>query len=751
VATFLNYDGSLLIKQNVVKGKAPVYAGATPTKASDTHYNYTWTGWDKTLAPINENTTYTATFQQDQFAFDVRFVDHDGTVLKTLLVNKGSTVFQTTNDIPTPPHTIYAEGETGIYIYMGWKMADLSAAITADTTITAPYSFVSTEVAIFFSFPNDVTLKEYADDINSTYTLPTPRSTADAKFAGWYLDAAYTTAAASPFTMSKNTTLYAKYTPMTSGGHFNYEVVGDHVEIIRVMAEEELAEVPSTLENKPVTVIRTGAISEESLLSSLIIDQGITTIEDGAISDNLNLAIVSIPASVTSIGKNNFVSTQVIGGSPKMTYFYVNANNATYETDGHVIIERNSLTVIASATYGMTEYYLPEKVLAIGDYAFRGTALTTIQVPGTLLTIGEGAFYMSALTNFHYSSLPKLEKVGKLAFYSTNIKSFILSAFTTEVGPGAFAGETPLNSMGFSGMNTTFTWADDCLYKTATGELVAIAQGTDILPAVIKSIAPYTFYGTLGARLTVQGAITSIGEYAFANTNFTSQNLVFSDTSALTTIGDYAFAKDSALSTFNIPAQVTSIGKGVFFGCRALATITVDPTNTAFSSISNIFLVKNATPINQVNLIVAYAPKNMNGNFVLPPLPFLALGDDLFGHGSASGITSVSVAPLTQLSANVFSDVYGLTTIDLSTATFTTVVSNAFAEGHSLTTLTLPSTITSIETNAFSYSLILTHLNFAGTKAQWAQIHFATGWNAHVGFNTVTCSDGDVAITPYNP
>lgn len=752
VALFLDYDGSLLSEQHVIKGAIPDYEGPVPHRNSDTHYNYTWKGWDKPLAALTENTTYTAVYEQDQFAYDAKFVDHDGSIIATILVYEGNSVFQTVQrNIPEPKQTIYTVGDTGVYVFSGYN-GDLSAPLTADTTFTAQYTFNSDQVATFYSFPNDVTLEAHTGSIDSTYDLPTPRASKDSKFEGWYTDEACTTAANSSFTMSKNTTIYAKYTAMTKGADFDYQIVGDHVEIISVFSTKELVEVPSTLENKPVTVIKNKAVFHLPNTISLVIAEGITTIEDEAVSNNENLAIVTIPASVTSIGKNNFSLTIGALGFPKTSYFYVDENNLDYvTTDGHLIIDHNTLTIVASATYGLTTYTLPSNIRAIGDYAFRGSALNVVYGSDALTTIGEGAFYTSAISNFTIMGQINLVSVGKLAFFSTRITSFWIGSKTTTVGPGAFAGETPLSTIRIYGSNDTFTWANSCLYKTATGELVAAKQGISTLPAAIKSIAPYTFYGTLGTSLTVQGAITSIGEYAFANTHFVSPSLVFSDTSALTTIGDYAFANNPALSTFNIPAQVTSIGKGVFFGCSALATITVDPTNTAFSSISNIFLVKNATPINQVNLIVAFAPKNMNGNFVLPPLPFLALADELFGHNSASGITQVSVAPLTQLSANVFFDVYGITTIDLSTATFTTVVTNAFAYGHSLTTLTLPSTITSIETNAFLYSLVLTHLNFAGTKAQWAQIHFATGWNAHVGFNTVTCSDGDVAITPSFP
>jgi hypothetical protein len=203
VALFLDYDGSLLSEQHVIKGAIPDYEGPVPHRNSDTHYNYTWKGWDKPLAALTENTTYTAVYEQDQFAYDAKFVDHDGSIIATILVYEGNSVFQTVQrNIPEPKQTIYTVGDTGVYVFSGYN-GDLSAPLTADTTFTAQYTFNSDQVATFYSFPNDVTLEAHTGSIDSTYDLPTPRASKDSKFEGWYTDEACTTAANSSFTMSK--------------------------------------------------------------------------------------------------------------------------------------------------------------------------------------------------------------------------------------------------------------------------------------------------------------------------------------------------------------------------------------------------------------------------------------------------------------------------------------------------------------------------------------------------------------------
>ena len=61
--TWLNEDGSVLEKdENVEYGATPSYDGATPTKASDGKYTYTFAGWDKEITDVTEDATYTATY-----------------------------------------------------------------------------------------------------------------------------------------------------------------------------------------------------------------------------------------------------------------------------------------------------------------------------------------------------------------------------------------------------------------------------------------------------------------------------------------------------------------------------------------------------------------------------------------------------------------------------------------------------------------------------------------------------------------
>ena len=63
--SFVNYDGTELYKIKVKEGYTPVYGGNNPTRPSDGGTSYSFSGWDREIVPVTEDTVYTAQYTED--------------------------------------------------------------------------------------------------------------------------------------------------------------------------------------------------------------------------------------------------------------------------------------------------------------------------------------------------------------------------------------------------------------------------------------------------------------------------------------------------------------------------------------------------------------------------------------------------------------------------------------------------------------------------------------------------------------
>ncbi len=89
--TWKNDDGNTLTTDTVAYGETPVYSGATPTKEGNAQYSYTFSGWDNEPTAVTGDVTYTAQFSDTVNEYTVTWVDGDGNTLKTDTVAYGET------------------------------------------------------------------------------------------------------------------------------------------------------------------------------------------------------------------------------------------------------------------------------------------------------------------------------------------------------------------------------------------------------------------------------------------------------------------------------------------------------------------------------------------------------------------------------------------------------------------------------------------------------------------------------------
>jgi len=184
--TWKNWDGTVLeTDNNVAYGSSPSYNGATPTRAADAQYTYTFSGWSPTVSTVTGNATYTAQFSKTTNKYTVTWKNHDGTTLETdTNVPYGTTPTYNGNTPTKAGNAQYS------YTFSGWSPA--ISAVTGDVTYTAQFTRSTNKYTVTW---NNYDGSNLETDTNVPYgTTPafngaTPTKAGNAQysytFSGW--------------------------------------------------------------------------------------------------------------------------------------------------------------------------------------------------------------------------------------------------------------------------------------------------------------------------------------------------------------------------------------------------------------------------------------------------------------------------------------------------------------------------------------------------------------------------------------
>lgn len=195
----------------------------------------------------------------------------------------------------------------------------------------------------------------------------------------------------------------------------------------------------------------------------------------------------------------------------------------------------NNEKIASQAFYGnkkLTEYKMPDKIKAIGDFAFARSGLTVIEIPEGVTSIGYGAFY-------HCDDLIEVK----------------IPSTVTSIEPAAFA-ETKWMDEILKDRSNPYTIVGDGILIAYSG----MASKVEI-PEGVKQIGAEVFKDN--KRITsvkIPHSVTIIGEDAFAGC---SGLVSVSMGDNVQEIGDRAF-EGCPISTIKIPASVRQIGLKAF-------------------------------------------------------------------------------------------------------------------------------------------------------------------------------------------
>lgn len=228
-------------------------------------------------------------------------------------------------------------------------------------------------------------------------------------------------------------------------------------------------------------------------------------------------------------------------------------------------------------------------VTTIGNEAFIGYGITSVTIPNNVISIGLYAFKgCSNLSIVHIGN--GITSIDKEAFSGCkSLTSFIIPNGVTTIEEHTFENCSGLTSCTVgSGVTSIGNYA----FKNCSG-LTSIN-----IPSGVTSIGFQTFYNCSSlTSINIPSGVTSIGNYAFQScTNLTGAIRLYS----ITSVNDFSFYNCSMLSSVTIGSGVTSIKNYAFKYCTSLTSITVEATTPPT-------LVSNALENTNSNLTI-YVP-----------------------------------------------------------------------------------------------------------------------------------------------
>ncbi len=336
--------------------------------------------------------------------------------------------------------------------------------------------------------------------------------------------------------------------------------------------------------------------------------------------------------------------------------------------NGNIYVEGDDYKIVGigdsafKSCSSLTSINIPEEVTSIGNSAFEQCAnLTTVNLPSELKTIGSRAFYGCGKWSGTLSIPSGVTSIGSRAFYRCRglTGSVTIPSGITSIEDYTFYYCSGLTEIVLpSGLKTIGSYAFSYCEKWS---------GTLSIPSGVISIGKMAFRGCSGlTRVTIPGSVETISSFAFADCSKLSSATI---QNGVKTIDLCAFGY-TGLTSVTIPASVTNIEGNIFCGTGAipdsfvLTTITVNSSNSTYSSLNGVLFNKNKTTL------LIYPNGKTASSYTIP-----------------SGVTTIG--------------------------------EDAFRLCKSLTSVTIPSSVTTIEHDAFDNADNLTYANFEDTSSSW--------------------------------
>ena len=237
-------------------------------------------------------------------------------------------------------------------------------------------------------------------------------------------------------------------------------------------------------------------------VEEISIEDGVTTIDSNLLFSG-NVKKINIPKSVTKINAAAFMYCY------DLQSINVDSENDRYMSEKGILYNKNMTRILCyPAGIKDTEFFVPDTVKTIGDFAFYGTkALESINIPDSVTNIGTDAF--GECSGLKEVVIPdSVTSMGEAVFYKcTSLEKVKLSVNITSPNPAVFQYCSNLKEVVLS---ENMRFLGDFMFSYCT-QLTNI-----VLPDTLTSVLRSAFQNCDNLKnITVPKNVTTIRDYAF--------------------------------------------------------------------------------------------------------------------------------------------------------------------------------------------------------------------------------------------
>jgi len=299
-----------------------------------------------------------------------------------------------------------------------------------------------------------------------------------------------------------------------------------------------------------IEALKENAFFDCENLNEIIFPQSLKSIENAVFFGCSSLAAINIPQNVDYIAKSAF-------SRANLERITVDKENKKYDSreDCNAII----ITATNTLMQGCKNTKIPNSITTIGEGAFSGAPLRSIDIPESVEYIKDHAFNSCNLENIH---IPKnVEEIGLHGvFYLKYVKSISVDK----------------NNKRFDSRNNC-----NAIIESSTNTLISGCSNT-VIPSGVEKIGDNAFWSSRLKKIHIPSNVKEIGNHAFYMSDL--QEITLSE--GLKTIGSHAFEMTD-IKNLTIPASVDIIGTDIIDNCYKIEHISVTEGNRFFDSRNN--------------------------------------------------------------------------------------------------------------------------------------------------------------------